>query len=133
MSSSSGTFGGTVFTPHLAQHRAALADGHVVGERNFERRHEVLSAAGRSLDVGQATGNDGLIAPRPQPFQRARLGGLLSRADLRDLDLVLAGSRVAVDSHDDAVPGFDPRLAPIGALGDTDLRPPRFDAFPRAA
>src|SRR5713101_4980832 len=104
MSSSSGTFGGMVFTPHPAQHRAALADGHIVGERTFERRHEVVRAAGRSLDVGDAAGNDGLIAPRPQPFQRARLGGLLSRSDLRALDLVLAGRRVAVHSHYAALP-----------------------------
>src|SRR5216684_1959864 len=125
--------GGMVFAPYPAQHGAALADGDVVGESGLEWHHEVVGAAGRSLDAGQVARDDGLIAAGTQPFQSARLGGLLTGSDLRDLDLVLAVSGIAVDSHDDAVTGFDASLEPIGALRDPALGPPRFDAFHRAA
>src|SRR5260370_42298390 len=102
-----------VFAPNLAQHRAAFADGDVVGESRLERRHEVVGAAGRSLDAGQTAGDDCLITLRPQALQCARLGGLLSRSNLRDLGLVLAVAGVAVYSKYDAVPGFDHLLEPV--------------------
>src|SRR6267143_3336294 len=127
--SSSCNLGGLVFPPHLSERRAAFADGDVVGQGGLERRHQVLGTARPALDAGETAGDDRRITPRTQQLQGTSLGCLMARPDLHDLDLVRGVVGVTIDADHHPLTGLDPGLKPIGAVGDSALGPPRFDAL----